>query len=270
MNALDAFGETSQPRGEEVFAGFTIKHRPAPVPKRILAYITDLGIVSTIIYALFFVLMPIFGLGAFAFMPVLKDSPSASWMVTILMTIVILGVFMGLYHGYFIYFEYKQGTTPGKRLFGLSVISADGKGLSLGQCILRDMMRWVDCMLVLPGLISVTMSEKKRRLGDMMASTLVVHSPTEEAEHEFLYLPQSHYHYWGSRLGAQPVPKKEAQSYLASAYAVYILQKQPASALQSWRGFIEKFVTEIPPELDGTTLELFFAEHCNQLLNKRS
>lgn len=53
-------------------------------------------------------------------------------------------------HGYFVYLEYKKnGQTPGKRLFGLRVVTLDGSPLSLGKCLTREAIRYVDMLFVL-------------------------------------------------------------------------------------------------------------------------
>src|SRR4051812_42170770 len=55
--------------------------------------------------------------------------------------------------GYFVLFEWLWlGQTPGKHLMRLRVIDWRGRGLTLGQAALRNLMRVVD---VLPGLYGV-------------------------------------------------------------------------------------------------------------------
>ena len=67
------------------------------------------------------------------------DSGSFIRKLGIILAVVVMILYVfGVYHGYFVYFEYKKGATPGKRFFGLSVVSSDGGKLSVGQCVLRD------------------------------------------------------------------------------------------------------------------------------------
>ena len=71
-----------------------------------------------------------------------------------------------------------QGRTPGKRALGLRVIAANGAPVGWLAAFLRNLMRTVD---MLPfgyatGLIASLADPWGRRLGDMIAGTLVVHA----------------------------------------------------------------------------------------------
>lgn len=74
-----------------------------------------------------------------------------------------------------------QGQTPGKRLMSLRVVAADGLPASLGALFLRNVMRLCD---FLPfgygiGLITMAASRHGQRLGDLVASTLVIREDVE-------------------------------------------------------------------------------------------
>ncbi len=79
--------------------------------------------------------------------------------------------------GYWIAFEHRwQGRTPGKRLFGLRVVGEQGLRLDLGQVVLRNVLRIVD---LVPGFGAVgaafiALHPEHRRLGDLVAGTLVI------------------------------------------------------------------------------------------------
>lgn len=75
---------------------------------------------------------------------------------------------------YYIFFEYRMGATPGKRILGLKVVSLKGPSLTLGQCIWREVFRHIDVSFVLPGLLCVVVTEDHQRLGDLVAKTQVV------------------------------------------------------------------------------------------------
>jgi uncharacterized RDD family membrane protein YckC len=79
---------------------------------------------------------------------------------------------------YFVGFELVWGATLGKRLLGLRVISADGGPISFGQAFGRNFLRIVDAFpYIIPdvlGLVVVGCSRHNRRVGDMVAKTLVV------------------------------------------------------------------------------------------------
>jgi uncharacterized RDD family membrane protein YckC len=70
-----------------------------------------------------------------------------------------------------------DGRTPGKRALGLQVVSADGAPIGWRASFARNLLRTVD---MLPfgyaaGLVACLCDPAARRLGDMVAGTLVVH-----------------------------------------------------------------------------------------------
>lgn len=79
--------------------------------------------------------------------------------------------------GYYIFFEMLwNGRSPGKRIAGLRVIKQDGTPISLSESIIRNLVRTIDSLPALYGLGIITMfiDDQSRRLGDIMAGTLVV------------------------------------------------------------------------------------------------
>lgn len=76
-----------------------------------------------------------------------------------------------------IYFETrKQGRTPGKRALGIRVIDARGLPVSLYQSLVRNITRLLDFVPVFYGVAAIVtlLSQSRRRLGDIIADTLVV------------------------------------------------------------------------------------------------
>lgn len=70
-----------------------------------------------------------------------------------------------------------RGQTVGKRVFRLRVMDADGLRLQFHQVLMRNLVRFVD---MLPGFyvvggLACLFSSKAQRLGDLAASTIVVH-----------------------------------------------------------------------------------------------
>jgi uncharacterized RDD family membrane protein YckC len=79
--------------------------------------------------------------------------------------------------GYFILFEYLwNGSTPGKRWQNIRVIRKDGLPISLLDSVVRNILRLIDILgEVYPlGLIVMFLDSRNRRLGDMVAGTLVI------------------------------------------------------------------------------------------------
>lgn len=256
----------------EVYQGLQIERQPAPTVRRTMAYVIDLGIVYAIIYLgmVLFVLLGIGLVGGGAALDALISQDGASpfkHVVLISLLVLVLLFLIGVYHGYFIYFEYKRGATPGKRIFGLSVVSLEGRRVTLGQCVLRDVLRYIDCMLVLPGLLSMGASRRKQRLGDLAAGTLVVYSSRKERRDEFVYISQDEYLYLIGVLKPQAVDKEMCSRFLAFAYPRFVRGKlqENVEQEQEWEGFAHHYLPEAKARgLDRQTTLLFFAEHCFQ------
>ena len=72
----------------------------------------------------------------------------------------------------------RDGQTIGKRAVGLRVVNANGTPVTWLASIVRNLMRTVDMlpMLYAAGLIAGLLDRRGRRLGDMVAGTLVVHA----------------------------------------------------------------------------------------------
>lgn len=70
----------------------------------------------------------------------------------------------------------KQGRTPGKRMLKIRVIDARGLPVSLHQSLVRNITRTFDFIPVFYGVgaIAMMVSKSRRRLGDIIADTLVV------------------------------------------------------------------------------------------------
>jgi uncharacterized RDD family membrane protein YckC len=79
---------------------------------------------------------------------------------------------------YFVLLEMVAGATLGKMVLGLRVVEADGNPCDFGSAIVRNLVRIVDWLPILyvVGLISIAVSKKHQRLGDMAAGTVVVRS----------------------------------------------------------------------------------------------
>lgn len=73
-----------------------------------------------------------------------------------------------------------HGRTIGKKAMGLRVVKANGFHLDAAAVLLRNAARLIDLALLLPPLMFPTLfvafaTEKRQRLGDLLAGTLVVH-----------------------------------------------------------------------------------------------
>ena len=78
---------------------------------------------------------------------------------------------------YYPLFEiFMNGQSPGKKIMKIKVIKLDGAQPSLGDYILRWVFRIVDWMpfLFITAIISIVVSKKEQRLGDLLANTTVI------------------------------------------------------------------------------------------------
>ncbi len=83
---------------------------------------------------------------------------------------------------YPVVFEVIRGATPGKKLMHLSVVQDDGTPVSVTSSMLRNLLWIADFFPVLyfTGLVSMTLSKRFKRLGDLVAGTLVVYVREEQ------------------------------------------------------------------------------------------
>lgn len=87
--------------------------------------------------------------------------------------------FFVLRWSYYIFFEtFFNGKTPGKILLRLRVIHYQGKFLDIQAIILRNFIRIVDQDLTffipIPALICMMINKDSRRIGDLVANTVVI------------------------------------------------------------------------------------------------
>jgi len=76
---------------------------------------------------------------------------------------------------YYIVMEAQKGATVGKMLLGLRVVKEDGSAIDWQASIVRNLLRIVDGLFIyLVGAILVWTSDKKQRLGDRLANTIVI------------------------------------------------------------------------------------------------
>ncbi len=92
---------------------------------------------------------------------------------------------------YPVFFEMRSGTTPGKKIFSLRVIQADGSPLTWSSSLLRNLLRAADFLPLLyaTGFLATLVSGKFQRLGDLAAGTLVVYGERQEKEAAIARVP---------------------------------------------------------------------------------
>jgi uncharacterized RDD family membrane protein YckC len=98
---------------------------------------------------------------------------------------------VGLQFVYFFLQESRTGSTPGKRRYGLTVVTLDGERPGTGALAVRNALRLVDSFPVFyaSGLLSLMRTGRKRRqrIGDVVAGTTVV---STDPAHQSLRTPR--------------------------------------------------------------------------------
>lgn len=72
-----------------------------------------------------------------------------------------------------------SGQTPGKRVVGLVVLHDDGTPVGWQASFVRNAMRFVDFLPIMyvTGFVTTLLNADGKRLGDLVAGTMVVHKP---------------------------------------------------------------------------------------------
>ena len=165
---------------ELVVVSYTI----AGVGSRIAAGLIDFGIC---IAALLAVVILTFVVGAPTHLgPENRQRMSTAWATAI----VVILQFVILW-GYYVFAEgFFDGRTIGKRALGLRAVRDGGYSLGFAASAVRNLMRMVDLQpffMYFVGIVGVAMSKSGKRLGDLVAGTIVVreamvHPPIARAE----------------------------------------------------------------------------------------
>ena len=94
-------------------------------------------------------------------------SRTAGWGFGLLSFIIFLA--------YFTYLEGSKGQTIGKMVTKIKVVGEDGEMINMNQAFTRNILRVIDGLLAyLIGAILIWRSDKKQRLGDRIAKTVVI------------------------------------------------------------------------------------------------
>jgi uncharacterized RDD family membrane protein YckC len=94
------------------------------------------------------------------------------------MGVYLVATFL-VFWGYPVGFEvFRDGQTPGKRAFGLKVVSDNGTPVTWLPSVVRNLLRTADMLPVLYvfGVASSLVDRSGRRLGDLVAGTVVVYT----------------------------------------------------------------------------------------------
>jgi uncharacterized RDD family membrane protein YckC len=156
---MDPFENLTIDTPEQVELEFEI----SGIGSRFLAMAIDTLIQGALYTAIIFLFMAI---------PALTRKGGMWWFA-----FVVIAMFC-IYWGYFALFEvFWRGQTPGKRLIGIRVIKDSGRPANAIESIGRNLMRAIDSLPTMYGigLLTMLINSKNKRLGDLVAGTIVVH-----------------------------------------------------------------------------------------------
>jgi len=140
----------------------------ANLGSRIVAIIVDLIILSLVMVIITLPFGLLAGLSVMGNPAQLFAARSAFFV-----SFMVLNVLVWLL--YFTYFEGTSGQTLGKKIMGIKVAKENGDPPSFMDALIRTILRIIDGIaFYLVGFIVILVSEKKQRLGDMAAGTIVV------------------------------------------------------------------------------------------------
>jgi len=89
---------------------------------------------------------------------------------------VVGGLATAIFLFYFIHLEATYGQTVGKKITGIVVVAEDGDAIGYFASIIRTLLRFIDALplLYILGGIVIFLTERRQRIGDLAASTVVV------------------------------------------------------------------------------------------------
>ncbi len=161
-----------------LFNRFTL-HTPESVELEFtLAGIGNRAYALLLDYIIFGLILIVFLVGVLIFNSVLLETIAQLLGITnrlelwLIAVQALIGFF--IYVGYFVFFETVwSGQTPGKRRVKIRVIRDDGRPVRLQQSTLRALLRPFDDLFFI-GVFFIVFSQREKRLGDLVAGTLVI------------------------------------------------------------------------------------------------
>ena len=158
---------------DTVAAGSPVAVQYAGFWRRFAAYLIDGLIVGAVWTVIYYGLM---GAGVLS-MPEIVDEedigPFISWMIGY--SLISSGIIILLQTLYFATMESSsKQATLGKMTLGIIVTDADGKRISFGRAVGRNLGKIVSQIILFIGFLMVAFTPKKQGLHDIMASCLVV------------------------------------------------------------------------------------------------
>lgn len=154
--------------------GIVLRRELAGAGSRMAAGLVDLALVASLLLTLVLLLQML------AAVDVTGVSSFALGFAS-LGALLLVVLYQGLVH------VAGGGRSPGKATLGLRVVSADGQPATGFQLVLRGLVWLVDALVLVPvpiGLVVISLTPRRQRLGDLAAGTLVVRERRSDASLE--------------------------------------------------------------------------------------
>lgn len=155
------------------------RHRLAGPARRASAYLLDfLLCYGSLLFIGFLIAIVAMGLGG----GISRTSDEVSGLAAAGIGVVLLLMFC-IEWVYFVVCEGRWGTTPGKRLLGLRVVTTEGRPIGFSEAALRNVLRAADLLPIgyLVGVTTMACTRRFQRLGDLLAGTMVVVTQRSDA-----------------------------------------------------------------------------------------
>ncbi len=148
-----------------------IEYEIAPLLHRSIAFLIDASI-KVVAFIAIYLLLIFFALGS----AIISQYINLGNLPPLVMVglIIAFSLFM-LFYG--LVFEWLwKGQTPGKRLMRLRAVHDDGTFIGFTSAVLRNIFRLVDLLPMgyLVGFTTAALNQRRRRIGDYVAGTLVI------------------------------------------------------------------------------------------------
>lgn len=143
------------------------------------------------------------------------------------------------------------GRTLGKRALGIRVRREDGRPLTVLDSALRNLLRFVDFLPVLyaVGVLTMLLDPRQRRLGDLVAGTVLVRDrKLDLSRYEVDAQPSS--------VAASKLPLSAADHELLSAF----LARSASLDAEARVALTAKFLSRYAPELEADARQLLAAD----------
>jgi uncharacterized RDD family membrane protein YckC len=138
----------------------------AGLGSRAMAYVVDVGLLGAALMVLYFA-------GSFF---VADPQELVLQLSSLARTLLLVGAFFAMWVYWTLLEVIWHGQTPGKRLLRIRVVKGDGSPVTVFASAVRNLLRIVDFMPACypVGLITMLVDKKHRRLGDLLAGTVLV------------------------------------------------------------------------------------------------